>query len=191
MAAGETVTITLVTTPSAAGTQTNTVTVVRRPAGDEHGQQHGDRDRAVTGRSPPPVFCVAVSKVTPKQLFVGRKTTLTIHLTKHGKAVSGVHVRIKGPKLDISTKASNAQGRDQADREDEEGRDRDLHPDRQQGLQHQADRRDGRLHPAGDRVSNTPEGAREDAPRPLRVTGVGSELLAQWSSIGLSTSPFW
>jgi hypothetical protein len=58
----------------------------------------------------PPVFCVAVSKVTPKQLFVGRKTGLTIHLTQNQKAVKGVHVLIKGPKLNIRTGASNAQG---------------------------------------------------------------------------------
>jgi hypothetical protein len=58
----------------------------------------------------PPVFCVAVSKVTPQQLFVGRKTALTIHLTQDKKAVSGIHVRIKGPKLNIKTKASNSKG---------------------------------------------------------------------------------
>ena len=56
------------------------------------------------------MFCVAVSKVTLGQLFVGRKTTLTIHLTKNKKAVEGIHVRIKGPKLNIKTKASNTKG---------------------------------------------------------------------------------
>jgi hypothetical protein len=60
--------------------------------------------------TPPPVFCVAVSKVTPKQLFVGRKTTLTIHVTQQNKAVKGIHVRIKGPKIDVRTKASNGKG---------------------------------------------------------------------------------
>jgi hypothetical protein len=60
---------------------------------------------------PPPVKpCIAVSKVTPKQLFVGRKTTLKIHVTQGGKAVKGIHVRIKGPKLNLRTKASNAKG---------------------------------------------------------------------------------
>ena len=53
---------------------------------------------------------MAVSKVTPNQLFVGRKTTLTIHLTKHGKPVQGVKVLIKGPKLHVTTKVSNARG---------------------------------------------------------------------------------
>jgi hypothetical protein len=48
--------------------------------------------------------------VTPKQLFVGRKTTLTIHLTQGGKAVKGIHVRIKGPKVNLRTGASNSKG---------------------------------------------------------------------------------
>lgn len=45
--------------------------------------------------------------VSPKQLFVGRKTKLTIYVTKKGKAVKGVRVKIKGPKLYIRTKPSN------------------------------------------------------------------------------------
>jgi hypothetical protein len=61
--------------------------------------------------TPPPVKpCVAVSKVTPKQLFVGRKTTLTIHLTQGGNAVKGIHVRITGAKINLRTKASNSSG---------------------------------------------------------------------------------
>jgi uncharacterized repeat protein (TIGR01451 family) len=55
-------------------------------------------------------FCVAVSKVTPKRLFVGRRTKLTIHLTKNGKPVKGVRVRIKGPKIKVRTKPSNRKG---------------------------------------------------------------------------------
>ena len=111
MAAGETVTITLVTTPSVAGTQTNTVNV----AGDRPETNMANNAAAasveVTAPFPPPtVFCVAVSKVTPKQLFVGRKTKLTIHVTQQGKAVKGIHVRITGPKIDVRTKASNHKG---------------------------------------------------------------------------------
>jgi uncharacterized repeat protein (TIGR01451 family) len=56
------------------------------------------------------LFCVAVSKVTPKRLFVGHKTKLTIHLTKHGKPVKGVRVRINGPKIKVRTKPSNRKG---------------------------------------------------------------------------------
>jgi hypothetical protein len=41
---------------------------------------------------------------------VGRKTTLTIHVTQAGKAAKGIHVRIKGPKVNVKTKASNAKG---------------------------------------------------------------------------------
>jgi uncharacterized repeat protein (TIGR01451 family) len=56
------------------------------------------------------LFCVAVSKVTPKRLVVGHKTKLTIHLTQHGKAVKGVRARIKGPKMHVRTKPSNRKG---------------------------------------------------------------------------------
>jgi uncharacterized repeat protein (TIGR01451 family) len=111
MAAGASVTITLVTTPSAAGAQTNTVTVAgARPETNTTNNQATATVQITAPFVPPPVFCVAVSKITPNQLFVGRKTTLTIHLTKHGKAASGIKVRIKGPKLNLTTKRSNSRG---------------------------------------------------------------------------------
>jgi uncharacterized repeat protein (TIGR01451 family) len=111
MAPGATVTITLVTTPTAAGTVTNTVTVV----GNETETNYTNNTATATvvvnvATPPPPVYCVAVGRITPKQLFVGRKVTLTIRVTKHGKAVPGVRVRIKGPKLNTTTKRSNARG---------------------------------------------------------------------------------
>ncbi|HKC19739.1 MAG TPA: DUF11 domain-containing protein, partial [Candidatus Dormibacteraeota bacterium] len=111
MAAGAKVTITLVTTPSAAGAQTNTVTVAGLlPETNTANNQASATVQVTAPFVPPPVYCVAVSKITPRQLFVGRKTGLTIYLTKHGKAASGIRVRIKGPKLDITTKRSNAKG---------------------------------------------------------------------------------
>jgi uncharacterized repeat protein (TIGR01451 family) len=111
MAAGATVTITLVTTPSAAGPQTNTVTVAgARPETNTANNQATATVQVTAPFVPPPVYCVAVSKVTPNQLFVGRKTMLTIHLTKHGQPVKGIRVRIKGPKLSVTTQRSNAKG---------------------------------------------------------------------------------
>jgi uncharacterized repeat protein (TIGR01451 family) len=110
MAAGATVTITLVTTPSTTGTQTNTVSVVGDRPETNTSNNTATASVEITGPHKPPVFCVAVSKITPGQLFVGRKTTLTIHLTQDKKAVRGIHVRIKGPKLNIKTKASNSKG---------------------------------------------------------------------------------
>jgi hypothetical protein len=99
MAVGEQVTITLVTMPSAAGTQTNTVNVSGNRPETNTGNNSASASVEVTAPiTPPTAFCVAVSKVTPKQLFVGRKTTLTIHVTKQQKAVKGIHVRIKGAK---------------------------------------------------------------------------------------------
>jgi uncharacterized repeat protein (TIGR01451 family) len=109
MAAGESVTITLVTKPSTAGTQTNTAAV----SGDRPETNTGNNQATATVEvtnapfTPP---CIAVSRVTPKQLFVGRKTTLKIHVTQEGKAKKGIRVRIKGPKVNVKTKASNAKG---------------------------------------------------------------------------------
>jgi uncharacterized repeat protein (TIGR01451 family) len=110
MAAGAKVTITLVTTPSVAGTQTNTVNVAGNRPETNTSNNTATATVEVTGPITPPVFCVAVSRVTPKQLFVGRKTKLTIHVTQHGKAIKGIHVRIKGPKINTRTSASNSRG---------------------------------------------------------------------------------
>ena len=112
MAAGESVTITLVTKPSTVGNQTNTVTVVGNRPEANTANNTATATVAVTATplTPPQVFCVAVSKVTPKQLFVGRNTTVTIHVTKQGKAVKGVRVLIKGPKVNLRTKPSNSKG---------------------------------------------------------------------------------
>jgi uncharacterized repeat protein (TIGR01451 family) len=111
VAAGASVTITLVTTPSTEGDQVNTVTVSGNRPETNTANNTATATVAVTAvHTPPVVYCVAVSKVTPKQLFVGRKTTLTIHVTQHGKAKSGVHVLIRGPHYLQRTKASNAKG---------------------------------------------------------------------------------
>jgi hypothetical protein len=109
MAAGETVTITLVTTPSATGPQTNTVTVSGKRPETNTGNNQASATVQVNGPFIP-VYCVAVSRVTPKQLFVGRKTMLTIHVTQNKKAKAGVKVLIRAPKLLLRTKRSNARG---------------------------------------------------------------------------------
>jgi uncharacterized repeat protein (TIGR01451 family) len=109
MAVGESVTITLVTTPSSTGDQTNTVMVVGNRPETNTGNNSATATVLVVGPFIPQ-YCVAVSKITPNQLFVGRKTGLTIHVTKHGQAVAGIRVRIKGPKLNVLTKRSNSKG---------------------------------------------------------------------------------
>jgi hypothetical protein len=111
IAVGGTVTITLVTTPSTTGDQVNTATVAGNETETNLANNTATATVVVTAPfTPPPVYCVAVSKITPNQLFVGRKTTLTIRLTKHGKAAAGIRVRIKGPKLSVTTQRSNARG---------------------------------------------------------------------------------
>jgi uncharacterized repeat protein (TIGR01451 family) len=109
MTAGQSITITLVTTADVAETITNTVHVTGDKPETNLANNTASASVVVNGITPPKP-CIAVSKVTPKQLFVGRKTTLTIHLTQGGKAVKGIHVRIKGPKINIRTTASNKKG---------------------------------------------------------------------------------
>ena len=109
MAAGAKVTITLITTPSQTGAQTNTAVVSGDKPETNLANNTATATVQITG-APFKLACVKVSKVTPRQLFVGRKTTLTIHLTQQGKAKSGVRVQIKGKKFKVVTKHSNAKG---------------------------------------------------------------------------------
>ena len=90
--------------------QTNTVTVGGDRPETNTGNNSATATVEVVGTPTPPKPCIAVTKVTPKQLFVGRKTTVTIHLAQGGKAVKGIHVRIKGAKINLRTKASNSKG---------------------------------------------------------------------------------
>jgi uncharacterized repeat protein (TIGR01451 family) len=108
MTAGQTVTITLITRPSAPGTVTNTAVVQGdRP---ETTLANNTASASVVIVAPHIIFCVAVGRITPGELIVGRKTTLTIHLTQHGKPAPGIRVRIKGPKLNTTSKPSNSKG---------------------------------------------------------------------------------
>jgi uncharacterized repeat protein (TIGR01451 family) len=109
MTVGQSITITLVTTADVAETITNTVHVVGDKTETNLANNTASASVVVNGITPPQP-CIAVSRVTPKQLFVGRKTKLTIHLTQGGKAVKGIHVRIKGPKVNIKTTASDSKG---------------------------------------------------------------------------------
>jgi uncharacterized repeat protein (TIGR01451 family) len=110
MGVGDQVTITLVTMPSSVGSQTNTVSVSGNLPETNTENNSATATVQIVGKHTPPTFCVAVSKVSPNQLFVGRRTTVTIHVTRHGQAVKGVRVRIKGAKLNTVTKRSNARG---------------------------------------------------------------------------------
>ncbi len=111
LAPGGTVTITLVTAPTAAGTVTNTVTVVgNQPETNTANNTATSSVVVVQGPFKPVAYCTAVSGISPQQLFVGRNSTLTIHVTRHGVPVKGVRVRITGPRLNLRTKPSNARG---------------------------------------------------------------------------------
>jgi uncharacterized repeat protein (TIGR01451 family) len=109
MAVDATVTITLVTSPSTFGTQTNTAVV----SGDKPETTLANNTATasvviVQKHVTPP--CIAVGRITPGHLIVGRKTTVKIHLTQGQKAAKGTRVRIKGAGINVKTKPSNAKG---------------------------------------------------------------------------------
>jgi len=108
MQVGESVTITLVTTPTVTGLQTNTAQVVGALPESNTTNNRATASVLVVGAFTPP--CTAVL-VLPKQLFVGRTTTMHIKVTSNHKAVRGVRVRITCPGgLHVTTKKSNAKG---------------------------------------------------------------------------------
>ena len=109
MAAGKQGTIPLNTTPSSSGTQTNTSMVSGHRPETTLANNTATATVQITEVFPPPP-CVAVSRITPGHLIVGRKTTLTVHLKPGAKAAAGFRVRIKGAGINVVTKRSNAKG---------------------------------------------------------------------------------
>ena len=109
MAAGASVTITLITTPSTVGVQTNTGTVSGDLTETTLANNTATASVEVTKSNITPP-CVLISRITPGQLVVGRKTTLTLHLTQNHKAAAGFKVRIQGAGINVVTQRSNAKG---------------------------------------------------------------------------------
>jgi hypothetical protein len=107
---GESVTITLVTTPTTTGNQTNTAMVVGHLPETTLTNNTASASVLVVGPHKPPVKACTAVLVRPKQLYVGRSTKLHLKVMSRGKAVAGVRVRIKGPHLSVVTKASNSRG---------------------------------------------------------------------------------
>jgi uncharacterized repeat protein (TIGR01451 family) len=108
MAAGESVTITLVTTPSQVGIQTNTGTVSGDRPDTNPANNVANASVEITQPFTPP--CVLISRIRPGQLVVGRKTLVTIHLSRKGESVKGIRVRIKGAGINVTTKGANSRG---------------------------------------------------------------------------------
>jgi uncharacterized repeat protein (TIGR01451 family) len=114
MAAGDSTTITLVTSPTQEGHLTNTATA----SGDltETTPADNTSSASVLVWSPnPPPFCIAVYP-RPKQLHAGRSTTMHLKVTYgRRRPAKGVRVRITGgPRLrgfHATTKQSDAHGK--------------------------------------------------------------------------------
>jgi uncharacterized repeat protein (TIGR01451 family) len=111
MANGATVTITLVTTATAAGSVLNTATVVGNESETNTANNTSSASAVAKGPFVPPAapVCTALG-VTPKQLLAGRKSTLTLTVTQKGKAIPGIRVQIIGSTLRIVTTPSNSKG---------------------------------------------------------------------------------
>ncbi|MGZ4390873.1 MAG: hypothetical protein ACXVRK_01945 [Gaiellaceae bacterium] len=108
MAAGATVTITLITTPSQPGTQTNTAVVSSsRP---ESNLANNTATASVEVTAPLQLACVRITKITPGQLVAGRKTQVTIHLAQKNGSVKGIRARIKGAGINVKTAGANSKG---------------------------------------------------------------------------------
>jgi uncharacterized repeat protein (TIGR01451 family) len=113
---GASVTITLVTTATTAGTDTNTATVVGNETESNTANNTASASVVVNNPlgvfkppKPKPAYCAALM-VHPNSLFAGRHAVLTLKVTKHSKAVAGVKVRINGAGLLIVTHATNGKG---------------------------------------------------------------------------------
>jgi uncharacterized repeat protein (TIGR01451 family) len=109
MAAGATVTITLVTKPSTPGAQTNTAVVMGSRPESNLANNTATATVQTTQVFPPPA-CVRITKITPGQLIVGRKTVVTIHMARQGGSAKGTKVRIKGAGINVKTKGANSKG---------------------------------------------------------------------------------
>ena len=109
MQPGDTVQITLITTPTVTGPQVNTATVVGDLAESDYTNNQATAKAFVKGEFRPP-FCDAVI-VTPRQLFVGRKATLHFKVVQGRRVVKGIRVQVKGPGFHFTTRPSNAKGK--------------------------------------------------------------------------------
>ena len=169
MAAGESVTITLVTKPSAVGRADEHGHGRRQQAGDEHGQQQCDRNGRGR-RHADAAEALRRGQQGDPEAAVRRPQDRADDPRHPGRQGGQGHPRAdQGREDQRPHQGLEQQGSDQADAEDEEGRDPGLHPDCQQGLQHQAGGRDQRLHPAGNRVTNSSEGVRERSRTPSEL----------------------
>ncbi len=110
MPVGTSVTITLVTRATATGTLTNTATTVANEPETNSANNTATASTVVKGAFVPKVVYCTALVVSPKSIFVGRRSLLTMKVSQHGKAVAGIRVRIKGSTVSIVTKPSNSRG---------------------------------------------------------------------------------
>jgi len=112
MQPGDSVTITLVTTPTITGQQVNTANVVGDVAETTMDNNQATATVKVIGIVTPPSVCTALI-VKPKQFNVGQPGTAHITVLRNKVPVKGVRVRIwgKGTGIFVVTKKSDVKGK--------------------------------------------------------------------------------
>jgi len=109
VAAGATVTITIVATPTATGQSCNTATVVGAQAESNTANNSDTECATVAGTLAPPAVCSSLT-ITPRQLQVGKRSTLVARVRlSTDRPFAGARVRITGPGINM-THRTNAQG---------------------------------------------------------------------------------
>jgi len=109
IAAGATVTITIVATPTAAGQSCNTATVVGAQTESSTANNSDTECATVAGVFAPPSACSSLT-IGPRQLQVGKRSTLVARVRlSNNRPFAGARVRVTGPGINQTHKA-NAQG---------------------------------------------------------------------------------
>jgi hypothetical protein len=109
MAAGASVTITVVVTPTATGTILNTVVVVGQQPESNTANNRAEAPTLVVGVVTPPTVCSSLS-ITPRQLQVGKRSIVVARVRgSDGKPMARARVRLSAPGIAV-TKRTNGQG---------------------------------------------------------------------------------
>jgi uncharacterized repeat protein (TIGR01451 family) len=112
MRLNDSVTITVVVRPTAAGTLINTATVVGKEAETNTANNTATATTLVPGLFKPPAVkhgCYAIT-ITTRSTTVGRPTKLTIRVTELGKPAAGARVRVSGAGINRVSPKSDKRG---------------------------------------------------------------------------------
>ena len=109
MAAGATLTITIVVTPTATGQVCNTAVVVATESESNTANNTATECTTVAGVLTPPAVCSSL-RISPRQLVVGKRSILVARVRlSNDRPFAGARVRLTAPGIQM-TRRANAQG---------------------------------------------------------------------------------